>query len=120
MSCTTLRWSVLAATVALLVVGAATVAAEEKAGNLRLQRLLTESSCTTGTTAIGEQCTTGSDCASGYCVNVVTDVNMCNNVCAVGTMYVSVGDDCSCCEAGVARADTDNGYGQTRCAFPIG
>ena len=114
MPCTTLRWLVLAATVALLVLGA-TVAAEEKAGNLRLQRLLTESSCTTGTTANNQPCTIGSDCASGTCLEPFIGVRFCMDGCGNEVAFVALGDGCSCC-SGEVLPDDPGHEGVSQCA----
>ena len=112
MAFTTRTTVLLVATMALLIVGT-TMAS--KTGGLRLQRqrLLVEDSCASGSFADNAQCTSGSVCSSGYCINFGTGFNICRPNCATDGSFVPIGDGCSCC-SGVEDGN-DAGGGKSTC-----
>ena len=117
MPSTTRTTLLLVATMALLIVGITMGAElEDSKTNLRLNnlnRLLTEG-CPTGSVADGQACSSGADCASGYCVTVGPSSRVCNSGC--GTSFVATGDDCSCCSG--AQSGSDDGNGNSACLSP--
>lgn len=114
MPATTRTTLLLVATVALLVVGTTMASKNGLVTRLRQQQrqLLTEG-CPTGTGATNDACTSGADCASGYCFknNDNTGTYYCWSNCGGFTFPVASGDGCSCC-SGAVRED------QVTCSNP--
>ena len=110
----------LAATVALLMVGTTMAAPQSKTG-LRvtnLKRLLNEgpTSCGTGgTNADGAACNAGAECASGYCQATAPNTGSCQASCVPDGSVAFLGDvHCSCCSG---QGDgVDHGWGLEVCA----
>lgn len=110
----------LAATVALLMVGTTMAARPSKTGlrDTNLQRLLVEGApgptCAAGgSTADGSYCNGGADCSSRSCEALSPGQTACHATCVPDGNAVILGDGCSCCSG---QGDgSDPGFGIEFC-----